>query len=229
MRRNRSQGRDRHHRLALVTAAWVLALGSAVASANATPKVAARDRSACRVPKLTGLSLAKARALAAGSGCKIVVVDAQIPGPQPKQLVARQVPRAGHHGHSITVWLVPLCAQSADPGPPHGEPFVTIGPTELVTGLYLDGGPPVYAPRCRVGVPSPGTITISDPATGATVARVTVARGHLATIPLPPGTYAIDGTFGNASSDGLAMHSLPQHVTIPAGSTVRQDVIASIF
>ena len=48
-------------------------------------------------------------------------------------------------------------------------------------------------------------------------------------IPLPAGTYAIDGTFGNAFSDGVAMHSLPQHVTIPAGSTVRQDVIASIF
>src|ERR1700722_14655912 len=108
MRRNESHGRGRHHHFALVTAAWVLALGSAVASANATPKVAARDGfAACRVPKLTGLSLVTARVLAVGSDCLIMVQDFQIPGPQPKQLVARQVPRAGHRRHSITVWLAP--------------------------------------------------------------------------------------------------------------------------
>jgi hypothetical protein len=39
------------------------------------------------------------------------------------------------------VSLVPLCVQSALPGAPQGEPFVTAGPTELVSGLYLGGGP----------------------------------------------------------------------------------------
>lgn len=104
----------------------------------------------CRAPELAGLTLKKARVLAAQAGCKIRVVSGagklrrgsgRIPQLEPEQLIAGQVPRAGGQSHSIRVSLVPLCVQSALPGAPQGEPFVTAGPTELVSGLYLGGGP----------------------------------------------------------------------------------------
>jgi hypothetical protein len=144
------------------------------------------------------------------------------------QLVARQKPAAARQRRSINVWLVPLCAQSAAPGPPAGEPIVTAGPTELASGVFLDGGPLVLRPTCLPGTPSPGTITIVNPTTAATVARSTVATGKLATFPLPPGTYTIQGTLANATSDGAPIRTRPQTVTIPAGMTVRQDTVADI-
>jgi hypothetical protein len=131
-------------------------------------------------------------------------------------------------GRTVTVWLKPLCFQSADPGPPAGEPLVKRGPTELVSGLFLAGGPLSRSPRCRSGTPSPGTITVTSSTTGAVVASDNVARGQLATIPLAPGTYTIQGTFGNAFTNGQAMKTQPQQVTITAGYTVRQDVVVAI-
>jgi hypothetical protein len=108
----------------------------------------------------------------------------------------------------------------------------TPGPTELVSGLYLDGGPHRFrsVPRCTSlsGIPGAGTITVTDPASGAIVASATVANGKLAKIPLPPGTYTITGTFANAISNNQHMQSPPRSVTIRSGQTVRQDVSASI-
>jgi hypothetical protein len=195
-------------------------------------------RHACaRVPRLVGLSLSAARHRAARAGCKLQAREAgsgQIVGPHSPNLalpVVRQTPRAGRAGglgRTVTVWLKPPCRQSADPGPPAGEPLVKRGPTELVSGLFLAGGPPSHSPRCRSGTPSPGTITVTSSATGAVVASDNVAGGQLAMIPLVPGTYAIQGTFGNAFANGQAISPPPQQVTITAGYTVRQDVVASI-
>jgi hypothetical protein len=196
-------------------------------------------RNGCaQVPALTGITLAQARRMAARSGCRIRVAGAPIlsPSGQPVRIsggkgqrrIARQAPSPGATGASIDVWLVAECAQMAAPGPPAGEPFVTAGPTELVSGLYIAGGPlAIFPGRCRQGMPGAGTIAVIDPASGATVASAGVAKGHLARIPLAPGTYTIDGTFADATINGVPMTS-SRSVTIPAGSTVRQDVAADV-
>jgi hypothetical protein len=219
------------HVAAMVAALWL----AVVAVGRASPQHVAAGR--CRqVPRLTGLTLAKARQLAAESGCRIRVAGAPILGPygqrvrvsggEDERRIARQAPRPG--GQSIDVWLVPECAEMGAPGPPPGEPFVKHGPTELISGLYVAGGPfEVFPGRCRKGIPGPGTITVTDSASGATVARTTVARGQLATIPLAPGTYAIDGTFSDATINGKPMTSSAS-VTIPPSRTVRLDIIASV-
>jgi hypothetical protein len=43
----------------------------------------------------------------------------------------------------------------------------------------------------RVPEPLADTITVTDRATGATVATETVGQGELASIPVPPGTYTV--------------------------------------
>jgi hypothetical protein len=144
------------------------------------------------------------------------------------QTVVRQASRAGRTGRVVTVWLKPLCAQSAEPGPPADEPFLKSGPTELISGLYLDGGPLRFVPRCGPGTPTAGTITVRSPTTGEVIASENVANGQLATIPLAPGTYTIAGTFAHAFVNGQPIETLPRQVIIPAGDTVRQDVVASI-
>jgi len=116
----------------------------------------------------------------------------------------------------------------AAPGPPAGEPFVSTGPTELRNGLFLAGGPlTIFPGRCRAGVPGAGTIAVIAGATGATVATGTVAAGRLATVRLGPGTYRVNGTFADVRVNGLPMKSSVS-VTIPAGHTVRQDLLASV-
>jgi hypothetical protein len=216
------------------------AAGAAGVTRHAAVAPARRARHACaHVPRLVGLSLSAARARAARAGCKLQareagsgqIIEKRLYGRNSTQPVVRQAPRAGRAGRvgrTVTVWLKPLCSQSADPGPPAGEPFVKPGPTELVSGLFLDGGPHRFSPRCRSGTPSPGTVTVTNPTTGAVIASDSVASGQLATIPLAPGTYDIQGTFGNAFSDDQAIQTQPQQVTITAGYTVRQDVLANI-
>lgn len=126
------------------------------------------------------------------------------------------------------MWLVTECAETGAPGPPAGEPLATAGPTELISGLYLAGGPfEVFPGPCRQGTSEAGTIVVLDPASGATVASATIATGKLATIPLAPGTYTIDGTFADATVNGAEMTS-SSSVTITAGETVRQDIVASV-
>ncbi len=205
--------------------------------ASKPANVAARGKvAACRhVPKLIGLSLSVARAQSAQAGCKLRVREAgasqvvQVPpsGPSAAQIITRQTPRAGGAGQIVTVWLKPLCYQSAEPGPPSHEPRVKRGPTELVSGLFLDGGPLRRAPRCRSGTPSPGTITVTS-RTGVIIASDKVHTGKLARIRLAPGTYTVRGTFADATRNGQPIETQPQTVTIPAGETVREDVVANI-
>jgi hypothetical protein len=193
------------------------------------------------VPRLSGLTLAKARRRAARSGCRIHVAGAPIltlpgerviTGVDPGRRIARQ--ERNPDGQWIDVWLVPQCVEPGDPGPPAGEPFLTPGPTELISGLYLGGGPIAsYPGPCRSGTPGAGMIVVIDPASGATVATATVANGQLATIPLPPGTYTVEGTFYDArtvtspTDPGVPWQSSIS-VTIPAGMTVRQDLSVGV-
>jgi hypothetical protein len=205
--------------------------------ASKPANAATRSRvAACRhVPKLIGLSLSVARTRSAQAGCKLrvreagtgQVVEEPPYGPSAAQIITRQTPHAGSVGRIVTVWLKPLCDQSAEPGPPAHEPSVKRGPTELVSGLFLDGGPLRHAARCRSGTPSPGTITVTSQ-TGMVIASDKVATGQLARIRLAPGTYTVHGTFADATSNGQSIEAEPQTVTIAAGETVREDVVANI-
>jgi PASTA domain len=214
--------------------AALAAAGAAAASASAHPDGRGRDAH-CRAPRVTGMSLAAARKALVRAGCKVVVRDRQPAGvhisplvPDPLQLIASQSPAAGRSTRTVTVWLKPLCAQSADPGPSLQEPLVTAGPTELISGLYLDGGPLRRSPNCRKGVPSPGTIAVAEAGSGRVVATQTVTSGHLATIALAPGAYLLTGTFADATVNDNPLQPPAQSVTISAGRSVREDVIANI-
>ncbi len=185
----------------------------------------------CRVPRLTGLLLRVARQRAARAGCSLRLEGAHVQAPQ-VQTIRRQSPRGGRHARVVIVWVNPLCGGSALEGPGISEPLVTAGPTELISGLYVVGGPLRLRsePRCRVqpGVPGAGTITVRNPISGSVVATQTVASGHLATIPLAPGTYSIQGTFGDATINEHPGESFPTTVQIPPGKTVRQDVFLNV-
>jgi hypothetical protein len=60
------------------------------------------------------------------------------------------------------------------------------------------------------------------------VASQTVTSGHLATIPLAPGTYSIQGKFGDATINEHPGESFPTTIQILPGRTVRQDVFLNV-
>lgn len=205
-----------------VVAGFVLAL--ALGSGAAASAVG------CHAPALTGLSLAKARTRAAQGGCSVRVAGGATAQAvfEPRQLVRRQSPAAGAHTRTIEVWLAALCAQPAAAGAPRGEPIVIAGPTELISGVYLEGGPLIMRARCRPGTPSAGTVEVVDPQSGAVIASATVAEGRLATFPLAPGSYTVEGSLANGTSGGEPMRTRPQTVTIAAGQSVRQDTTVDV-
>jgi hypothetical protein len=62
------------------------------------------------------------------------------------------------------------------------------------------------------------------------VASATVAQGQLATIPVAPGPYTIEGADADAVSEpgDVPLKTGPQTVTVLAGVTVRQDLYVQI-
>ena len=216
------------HGAVAVVGLFGLTVAVSAGDAAQTPTVAVRSERVCRVPNLVGLTLSEARVRAVDAGCAVRTRDVQAPGPRPQQRIVQQAPLVGHHAHAISVWLVPRCAKRGPTAPLTHEPSKTAGPTELISGIYLSGGPATPPWMCpRVPAPSAGTISVVNP-TGATVASADVVQGQLATIPLAPGTYTIDGTDLDAHQNGIAMKTAPQTVTIPAGTTVRQDIFVSV-
>jgi hypothetical protein len=147
------------------------------------------------------------------------------------QTIRGQTPTHGA-ARGVSVWVNPLCPGSAElPGPRH-EPIRSKGRSELITGLYLDGGPLIFrsAANCEAleGTPGAGTVTVTNPATGAVLATQNMAAKHLATIPLPPGPYSVSAQFEGATINGLHPTVGPITVEIPPGTTVRQDIELSI-
>lgn len=233
----RARRRARYSALGFAT---VLALGSpplvGVVGASSQPGVpyprwTGHAATACRVPRVAEVVVAVARKRASKAGCRLRVLGASVERPT-IQTIRRQSPGVGQHARVVTVWVNPLCSGSAAHGPPGGEPVVTPGPTELVSGLYLDGGPHRFwsEPRCgaRGGTPGAGTITVRNAASAVVVATQSVTEGKLARIPLAPGMYAITGRFSNAIRNGQPIETRPRIVTISRGETVRQDVVESI-
>jgi len=68
---------------------------------------------------------------------------------------------------------------------------------------------------------------VLDPTTGAVLATQTSTDGHLATIPLPAGSYTIVGTFANATINGQHP-TQSMSVQIPPGASVREDFVLQI-
>jgi hypothetical protein len=146
------------------------------------------------------------------------------------QTVERQSPARGERSAEVTVWLNPLCHGSAAYGPGFSEPVLTSGPTELVSGFYLDGGPlaSFSDPGCKRPAPPPGAGTVEvTTAGGALVGTETSTYGQFVTIPLPAGSYAVTGTFLGATINGIHP-TISESVVVPPGKTVRQDFFLSI-
>ncbi len=211
---------------ALVVAAMLLC----AVPGNASAHQAMTMGRGCHVPRLTGLTLSVARERAAHARCKLRVEGSALEEAE-VQTVERQSPARGGRSASVTVWLNPFCRREAAYAPELKEPFVTPGPTELVSGFFLVGGPDdrrFSDPACKLPAPPPGAGTVEvTNASGQVVATQTSTSGHFVEIPLPAGSYTITGTFLNATSNGVHPKE-SEAVVIPPGHTVRQDFFLSI-
>ena len=128
--------------------------------------------------------------------------------------VTKRSPRAG---------AASGCPHPSIPVPPN-EPVYRTGPTELVTGLYIQGGaipPPPCKPKPRG--PYAGTITVSDAGTGNVVVTKSVRNGRLAHIPLPPGSYKVSGRIKGGGNT-----SFSPTVMIKQGYKTRQDLFEDV-
>jgi hypothetical protein len=215
----------------MIVALLVAAVLVGAASVGPLSSAAANSGGTCHAPLLEGLTFKLARVIAGRAGCKIRVKGTPLVLAR-VQTVARQSPAAGGVTSTVTVWLNRACRRGGDVGPEIHEPAVTVGPTKLVSGFYLVGGPPPHyfsAPKCpRHPEPPPGggTVEVIN-ASGVVVATQTSAARQFSEIPLPAGSYTIRGTFLNAIVNGA--HPIrSQSVVIPAGHTVRQDFVLSI-
>lgn len=212
--------------VALIVAA--LACG---ASTGTPGSAAASSGRACHAPLLEGLTFKLARAIAGRAGCRIRVTGNPLALAR-IQTVARQSPAAGGVTSTVTVWLDRACRKGGSAVPEIREPALARGPTKLVSGFYVEGGPPPHyfsAPKCpRHPEPPPaaGTVEVLD-ASGALVATQTSVARQFVEIPLPAGSYTIRGTFLSATVGGT--HPIKtESVLIPAGRTVRQDFLLSV-
>jgi hypothetical protein len=210
-------------------AAWFSWLVVLAASCLAPSGAAATGASSCTVPRLTGLTLEVARRRLARAGCAL---EARHVAPQfaGMQTVAAQLPSPGRRSSRVTVWLNPLCHGGAAYAPQFEEPAYADGPSELLSGFYLDGGPLVIFsdPRCRRPEPSPeaGSVEVLD-AAGSVVATASSSAGQLVAIPLAPGAYTLRGTPARGGGIGLAQ-PLTKSVVVKAGETVREDFVVPI-
>ena len=189
----------------------------------ATTSVAAGSaQTTCHAPQLTRLTVSAARTKARAAGCAIRLAGSSVTNPTVQTIRDQSVP-AGRATKSVTVIVNPLCAGPADLGPPPGEPLITAGASELVTGLFLEGGPLVdrSAPVCKdlVGKSTGGTITITNSA-GTTIANaMKLTPGQLLYVNVPSGAYTITGVFSDGTAAG------PITVTVSSDQVVRQDLV----
>jgi hypothetical protein len=128
----------------MVTAVLPLSLTGSSSAASAS------SLTSCRAPRMTGLTVSVARDRARVAGCRVRLTGAKVRMPTIQTIRSQSVP-PGRAAKVVTASVNPLCPSSADIGPPPGEPIVKPGPTELITGLFIEGGPPVErsAPVCK--------------------------------------------------------------------------------
>jgi hypothetical protein len=195
----------------------------AVSAASAAPAIAPRD-SGCIAPRLVGMTERAAVHKARAAGCGVHLTGARLRRAT-VQTIAAQSPAAGHRGAVVRLTLNPFCIGSALAGPPP-DAGMRPGPTELITGLYVVGGPalPYSSPRCRrpPGKPAAGTIDVLGPAGSTVVASRTVNRGRLMTFRLTPGRYRVSGV----TQQGPQIFARP--FTIRTGYTTRRYVVEPV-
>jgi hypothetical protein len=186
---------------------------------------AASTTANCHAPRLTGLTVTVARRDAVAAGCTVRLIGARLRVPQ-IQTIRTQNVRPGRVTRVLTLSVNPLCSGSADPGPPAGEPIITPGPTELISGLFFEGGPFIMrsAPSCKRSAQrsSPGTITVTNAAGTVIVDHMKLTAGQLLSVKVPAGKYTIRGVLSVNNKVG------PIVVDVPAGDTVRQDLTLDV-
>jgi hypothetical protein len=195
-----------------------------IASAATTPTLRAHG---CVTPKLVGMSEQAARRTARAAGCIVTLHG----GPLQQatiQTIAGQTPAPGVRSVTVRLTLNPLCFGSALSGPPPDQ-GMRPGPTELITGLYLVGGPAIAysSPHCRrppgkPESPAPGTIDVLDPGGGSVVASRTATRGRRVRFQLAPARYRV-----TASAQHEA-RLVGRPFTIKAGYTTRRYLIEPV-
>jgi hypothetical protein len=209
--------------------AWLAAAMTVSTAAVLSQETSASARQRCRVPRLTGLTLRRAGVRVERAGCQLHTAGASVERAS-VQTVSRQSPAAGRRAASVTVWLNPICFGAALYPPAITEPRLTAGPTELVSGFFLVGGPLREFSSRHCSRPAPvsgaGRVVVTN-ASGIIVATQTSARGHLVKILLHPGTYTVSGTFKDASING-AHPKVTQQIVIRPGDTTRQDFLLNV-
>jgi hypothetical protein len=102
------------------------------------------------------------------------------------------------------------------------EPHVTRGPTEVVVGLYVQGG--AFVPNCpqEPRGPDGGTVTVRARGGKIVVRRTLSAAGKLFVLPVAPGSYTISARIAN----GVRLR--PVSVTVRKGYTVRRDLFEDV-
>jgi hypothetical protein len=200
-----------------------LAAAMATAAVSAASAAITPRADGCIAPRLVGLTDRAAMHKARAAGCIVHLTGAPL-RQATVQTIAAQTPAAGHRGAVVRLMLNPFCIGSALAGPP--PEGMRPGPTELITGLYVVGGPalPYSSPRCRrkPGKPAAGTIDVLDPAGSTVVASRTAKRGRRMTFRLAPGRYRVSGV----TQEGPQIFARP--FTIRAGYTTRRYVIEPV-
>jgi hypothetical protein len=201
-----------------------LAAAMATAAVSAASAAITPRADGCIAPRLVGLTDRAAMHKARAAGCIVHLTGARL-RQATVQTIAAQTPAAGHRGAVVRLTLNPFCIGSALAGPPPDE-GMRPGPTELITGLYVVGGPalPYSSPRCRrkPGKPAAGTIDVLDPAGSTVVASRTAKRGRRMTFRLAPGRYRVSGV----TQQGPQIFARP--FTIRAGYTTRRYLIEPV-
>jgi hypothetical protein len=210
---------------------FLLLVSLSGANSQSAPRITLKH-SICNTPKLVGLTVTAARQKSLTSSCHLVFRGSTIKRPS-IQTIRTQSPSSGTRDKNnvVTVWVNPLCTGSADQ-PPKTGPKLTKGPTELVSGLYLSGGPSIRRSTSHCASfadkSGAGTVIVLDPLTGSLIAQASVPPGRLVKIPLLPGTYEVYGIFRNVTINGAEARTDPISLVIPDGETVRQDMDLSI-
>jgi hypothetical protein len=214
------ENRHRRRRLGAFVAVAVAALcilSAAFTSAAPAATSHAAAAKGCHGLRLKGMTVRAAKARAARAHCTVRLRGAKIEKPA-TQTVAKQTAR----GKVVTLWVASTCQPELAP---RFHPVSTPGPTELVSGLYAYGGrPPRPGEPVECQNSWAGTVTVTDPSTGAVVGSQTVEAGQLAEIPLPPGTYTATGIYLHVIVNNAPGTTFPETVTIGEGETVRQDL-----
>jgi hypothetical protein len=106
---------------------------------------------------------------------------------------------------------------------PAREPQLTRGPTELVAGLYVQGGALIVGCPQQPRGPYAGTLTVRGARTGRLIARETLTRpAQLFVLELAPGRYTV------SAIGATGLRAMPETVTIPRHTTVRQDIFVDV-